>query len=129
MQKKITEAQVLNTVKEVIGSVELTGEVTVEDVIAYCDKKIAQGIAKAEKAKEKRAEKAAANDELIAKVEAALTGEFQTGQEITDAVDFPEITKAKVVNRLTKLIAAGKAVKGEIKVEGVKGKTVAYKLA
>lgn len=127
MQKKITEAMVLNTVKEVIGSVELTGEVTVEDVIAYCDKKMAQAAAKAEKAKEKRAEKAAANDELIAKVEAALTDEFQTGQEITDAIDFPEITKAKVVNRLGKLVESGVAIKEQVKTEG--GKAMAYKLA
>lgn len=125
MERKITEAMILTQIKEVIGTVEMSGEVTAEDVIAYCDKKMAQAAKKAEQAKAKRAEKAAENDELFDKVKNALTDEFQSGQDIADAL---EITKGKAVNRLSKLVAEGVAVKEQIKTADG-NKVMAYKLA
>lgn len=124
MEKKITEKMILTTIKEVAEGIDFGAEVSATDVIAFCDKKIAQAAAKADKAKEKRAEKAAENDELIVKVQEALTDEFQTGQDIADALD---ITKGKVVNRLSKLVADGVAVKEQIKIGDTKA--MAYKLA
>lgn len=124
MEKKITEKMILTAIKEVAEGIDFGAEVSATDVIAFCDKKIAQAAAKADKAKEKRAEKAAENDELIVKVQEALTDEFQTGQDIADALD---ITKGKVVNRLSKLVADGVAVKEQIKIGDTKA--MAYKLA
>ena len=124
MEKKITEKMILTAIKEVAETVDFGEEVTVADVIAYCNKKIEQAETKAAKAKEKRAEKAAEADELIEKVKNALTDEFQTGQDIADAIG---TTKGKAVNRLSKLVAEGVAEKAEKKIGDVKA--MCYKLA
>ena len=125
---KITKRNVLEAIATVITEdfeVQV-GEVTVTaaDVNDYITKTIAQLEAKNEKAKERAAEKKADGDELRAKIEALLTEEFQTGDEITAALNDPEITKAKVTARLTQLVKAEKAFKTTIKVDN--RKIVAY---
>lgn len=125
---KVTKKDVLNAIATVITEdfeVQV-GEVTVTaaDVNDYITKTIAQLEAKNEKAKERAAEKKADGDELRAKIEALLTDEFQTGDEITAALNDPEITKAKVTARLTQLVKAEKAFKTTIKVDN--RKIVAY---
>lgn len=97
-----------------------------EEIVEFCNAQIASIEKAAAKAKERRAAKAAEEDVIIGKVEAALTSAPQTAQEIADAIGEEDITKAKVVNRLTKLIAAGKATKEQVKVEGQKGKVTVY---
>lgn len=125
---KVTKKDVLNAIATVITedfNVQV-GEVTVTaaDVNDYIAKTIDQLNAKNEKAKERAAEKKADGDELRAKIEALLTDEFQTGDEITAALNDPEITKAKVTARLTQLVKAEKAFKTTIKVDN--RKIVAY---
>lgn len=125
---KVTKKDVLNAIATVITEdfeVQV-GEVTVTaaDVNEYITKTIAQLEAKNEKAKERAAEKKADGDELRAKIEELLTDEFQTGDEITAALNDPEITKAKVTARLTQLVKAEKAFKTTIKVDN--RKIVAY---
>lgn len=127
-QARVTEAQILVTIAAIVKGEELPYEnIFVEDVTEYVEKKLAQKAEKAEKAKEARAAKKAEGDELQAKVAELMTDEFQTAQEITDAIGDPEITKAKVQYRINQLVANGKVVKDVIKVE--KDKRTVYKLA
>jgi hypothetical protein len=84
--------------------------------------------AKAEKAKERAAKTKAEGDELRAAVQAVLTDEYQLADAIVAQVEGEEITKSKVVARLTQLVAAEVAVKDTIKAEDGR-KLVAYKLA
>ena len=127
--KKITETMVLETLKAVVTGAEAMPyeDVYVEDCVEWIDKKLAQKVAKAEKAKEQRAQKAKENDELLAKVQDLLTDDFQTAQAITDALADPEISKAKVQYRLTVLVKDGVATKETRKVE--KSTVTVYKLA
>lgn len=120
---KITKAMVLEVVKANVENMTFTGDVTAEDVIAYVDTTLAQIANKAEKAKEKAAEKRAEGDTLKETVQAVLTGEFQTINDIAAQIEDEEVTKAKITARLTKLVNEGVAVKEKSK-EGM-----TYKLA
>ena len=112
-----------------------TGEFAVDadTAIAYFENEIALLDKKAAKAKETAEKKRVAGDELTAAVRAALTDELQTLQDITKAINDPEVTVAKVQVRANQLFKNGEAEKGEITVPGVEGtktrKLVAYKLA
>ena len=102
----------------------------VDAVIAFCEKEIATLDKRSAKAKETAAAKKAASDELYEAVAAVLPVDFTAIDEITAMVDFPEVTRAKVANRLNKLAAAGAAEKGEMSVTGADGKAkkvVGYK--
>lgn len=123
---KVTKAMVLEAVKALVIGEEIETAVTNEDIVAYCDTTLAQLAAKADKAKDKAAEKRAEGDALRAKVEAVLTNEFQNADEITAKVDEADITRQKVIARLTALVNAGVAEKDVVKVEKTK-KTV-YRL-
>lgn len=98
-----------------------------EGVVAFVEKEIAMLEAKAEKAKARQAKIKAEGDELQASVQAVLTEDFQTADEIAAQVAGEEVTKAKVVARLTKLVDSGVAVKETVKVDA--RKLQAYKLA
>lgn len=129
MTNTATKKDVLNAIATVITEdfeVQV-GDVTVtaEDVNAYIEKTISQLNAKNEKAKERAAEKKAEGDELRAKIEAILTDEYQTGDQITAAIGDKEVTKAKVTARLTQLCKADKAHKTQVKTEDGR-KIVAY---
>lgn len=128
---KVTKRQVLEALTAAIldGNVTLDSDtVTVEDLQEYCQTTIEQLDAKAAKAKEKAAEKKAANDELKATVAGLLANEFQTAESIVNQIGDENVTKAKVVNRLAALVKDGVAVKEEVKQED-KTKKMMYKLA
>lgn len=124
---KVTKAMVLEAVKALVIGEEIETAVTNEDIVAYCDTTLAQLAAKADKAKDKAAEKRAEGDALRAKVEAVLTNEYQNADEITAQIDEADITRQKIIARLTQLVNAGVAEKDVVKVEKTK-KTV-YRLA
>lgn len=129
-KSKITKAMVLTAIKEAdLTKVDFGAEVTAEDVVAYAEVTLAQLAAKAAKAKEKAAEKKAAADELQEKVATILTDELQSAEDIAAQIEGEDVTKGKVVNRLSKLIEAGVVVKEAVKVEGSKTKKMCYKLA
>lgn len=92
------------------------------DLVELCNNKIAQIEAKAQKAKEKAAEKKVNGDELRDLVQKTLTNDFQTVDAIVEAINDEEITKGKVVNRLTSLVKNDLAEKTDIKLED--GRTV-----
>ena len=116
---KITEREMYTMISEL-----LEGN---EDVVAFCEKKIAALDKKAENAKVKAAEKKAAGDELRARVEEVLTDEWQTIAEVVAALDDEEVTASKVTYRLNALVDLGVAVKDETKVPS-DGKTRVVKV-
>lgn len=124
---KITKAMVLTEIRAQVEAMEFEGDVTAADVIAYCDTALAQIAAKAEKAKEKAAEKKAEGDELRAAVKAVLTDELQTREDIFAKIEGEDLSVAKIGARLTQLVANGEAVKEQVKVGD--RKVMAYKLA
>ena len=99
------------------------------DVVAFCEKKIAALDAKAQKAKERAAKKAAEGDELMEAIANVLTDEPMTLAEIVDAVGADGLTPNKVSPRAKKLVEAGRAVKTEVAKPEGKGKLVAYTAA
>lgn len=128
---KMTDTNKYEAIKEIL--VANDADTTLVD---FCDTKIAQIAAKAEKAKERAAEKKAEADVLTDAVKAALTDEFATRDVIALAVaeTFGEdATISKVGYRLTQLVKEGVAEKGEVTVPASEGqkarKLAAYKLA
>lgn len=116
---KITEREMYTMISEL-----LEGN---DDVVAFCEKKIAALDKKAENAKVKAAEKKAAGDELRARVEEVLTDEWQTIAEVVAALDDEEVTASKVTYRLNALVDLGVAVKDETKIPS-DGKTRVVKV-
>lgn len=126
MEKKITKKQVFEALIGAVTGMDKVGDIDAETVIATLETAVAQIDAKAAKAKEKAAEKKTAGDALRAEIEALLTDEFQTADAITEQVTAEDVTKSKVVSRLSQLVAAGVAAKEQIKVDD--RKLMGYKL-
>ena len=105
---------------EAIINVFKTGETAIdpEILIAFCEDEIASLEKKAAKAKETAAAKKATPDALVATIESALTGEFQTVAEILAVVNETdaEATAQKVVYRLGKMVEAGSVERTEVSV-------------
>ena len=126
MEKKITKKQVFEALIGAVTGMDKVGDIDTETVIATLETAVAQIDAKAAKAKERAAEKKTAGDALRAEIEALLTDEFQTADAITEQVTAEDVTKSKVVSRLSQLVAAGVAAKEQIKVDD--RKLMGYKL-
>lgn len=92
--------------------------ITVEDMVDFIEKSIAQLDARTAKAKEKAAEKKAAGDALKARIREVLSEDPMTVAEIVEALDDEEVTNAKVIARLTQLGKAGEVFKSDRKVDG-----------
>ncbi len=120
--KNITKKMVLEAIKTAVDGKDMDfGDVvTAEDVIAYVDTTIAQLDAKAAKAQERAAKTKTEGDQLRAVVESVLSAELQGVDAITAQVNavegYEEITKSKVVARLTQLAKMGVVRKEQIKV-------------
>lgn len=122
--KKMTKTDFYEQLKDLVNRIEPENA---EELVEFIDKQIEAIANKAAKAKEKAAEKRAEGDALRATVEGMLTDEFQTIAAITKAIGDEEVTNAKVTNRLTQLVNAGIAVKGQV-TDGNR-KVMGYKLA
>ena len=118
--KKVTKKEMFTEIKAVLETVEGS-----EELVAFVEKQIEALDNEAAKAKERKAKKVD-EDTLKDTVASLLTDEFQTAEAIVDAIGDEEVSKAKVVNRLSKLIADGVAVKEQTKVGD--RKVVCYKL-
>ena len=123
--KKVTKKENYEMLMEIVEN--SNSEMKVE-LVDFITKQIESIDAKAAKAKEKAAEKRAEGDELRAAVKAVLTEELQTAETILSQIEGEELTKAKIVARLTQLVKNGEASKEEVKTEEGK-KIMAYKLA
>lgn len=128
---KVTKRERYESIKALVEAVGAVEGIDTDGIVAFCDKEIAALDTRAEKAKERAAEKRAEGDELQAAVLAALTDELASRQEITDRIEGEDVTLAKVGYRLTALVKQGLAVKEEIAVTGEDGKSkkvAAYRL-
>lgn len=113
--------------EELKGIVEASEYAQKGEAVAFIDAQIELLDNKAEKAKVRAAAKKAETDELKAVVASLLTEELQTADVIAAKIEDEDVSKQKVVSRLTALVKDGVAVKEQIKVE--KDKKMAYKLA
>ena len=129
---KVTKRERYESIKALVEAVGAVEGIDTDGIVAFCDKEIATLDTRAEKAKERAAEKRAEGDELQAAVLAALADKLASRQEITDRIEGEDVTLAKVGYRLTALVKQGLAVKEEIAVTGEDGKSkkvAAYRLA
>lgn len=97
--------------------------------VDFLDAQITKLDARAAKAKEKRAEKAAEPDPFLDAIAGAIGDEPITADEIVAALGIEDLTRNKVTARIAKLEGVEKV---DIKVENAEGKTVkrvAYKRA
>lgn len=95
--------------------------------VDFLDAQITKLDARAAKAKEKRAEKAAEPDPFLDAIAGAIGDEPITADEIVAALGIEDLTRNKVTARIAKLEGVEKV---DIKVENAEGKTVkrvAYK--
>lgn len=126
--KKLTKKEKFEILKEIVGNSDSDN---MDILVDFIDNEIAILDKKAEKSKERAAEKKTAGDELRARVKAALTEEYQTAEDIMNNMtieDGEEITKAKITARLTQLINNGEAEKADAKIEGKNSKVKVYRL-
>lgn len=124
-EKKLTKKDLYGMTKEIIENSDTENK---DALIEFIDKQIEMIKAKAEKAKERAAERRTAGDELRAVVKSVLTNEYQTADDITSQVEGEEITRAKIVSRLGQLVKTGEAEKTDVKTDN--GRTIkAYRLA
>lgn len=114
---KKTKETYFNEFKDIINAADIDAE-TREDYIAFIDKQIEMLDKKKEASKARRAAKTAESDALTDQIYSLLTDEAQTVEEILVALDEEDLTRAKVVSRLGKLVRAGQATKEPIKVDG-----------
>lgn len=117
MEDRITKRDVLIALIEAIdaGDVEINdSRITLDDIKDYAEEAIIQIDMKNERSRIRSLEKRREIDKLRAKVKAALTDEFQTGDQILAKIEGDNVTKAKVVSRLSDLIKYNEAVKDNI---------------
>ena len=124
-EKKMTKKDYYMLIKDIIENDSNIEEK--EELIEFINKQVTQIETKAQKAKIKAEEKKNAGDELRDIVKSILTTELQTSEVITEKIGREDVTKAKVIARLTQLVKLGEAEKADVKTE--EGKTVkAYKI-
>jgi RNA-splicing ligase RtcB len=135
MEKKFTKREVLEALAKGVQTGDY-GDITVEDIVAYCENEIELLDKKAVKAKERQAAKKAEGDALTDAVKEALSTEFETRDVIALRVAETfgeEATVAKVGYRISQLVKEGIAVAEDMKIpatETTKARTVkSYKLA
>lgn len=128
MEKKITKKEILMAMRDFVLDFEAVGEIPSDVVIDFIDKTVEQLDKKAQKSAERAREKRLEEDVLLKKVNAVLSETPMTADEITEllVVENPEITKNKVIPRLTTLINDGIAKKEPSKTEN--GKKMVYSL-
>ena len=120
-EKKMTKRDYFVEIQEVLTN---AGENDLADVIAH---EIELLDNKAAKNKERAAARKIAGDELRDTISSVLTDDPQTADEILEQIDGEDVTKSKIIARLTQLVKLGEASKEEVKSEN--GKRMAYKRA
>ena len=124
-EKRLTKKDLYGMAREIVENSEAEGK---DALIEFIDRQVEILENKAAKSKERAAEKRAAGDELRGTIKSVLTSEYKTADEITALVDDEEVSKAKVIARLTQLVNLGEVEKTDVKTED--NRTIkAYRLA
>ena len=121
---KLTDRKIYTAIVE--GTFE---DLDVDTVVAWAQKKITQLDNKAVKAKENAAKKKAEGDALTEAILEAVTDEFESIGDIAARIEGEDVTASRVAYRLNAAAKAGTLEKGELVIEGDKGKrrVVAYR--
>lgn len=123
-EKKMTKKDYYILIKDIVENTNIEEKT---ELIEFLNKQISQIEAKAEKAKIRATEKQKAGDELRNKIKSILTNELQTADSLTAQIGDEDITRAKVIARLSQLVRLGEITKEDIKTED--GRSVkAYKI-
>lgn len=121
-EKRMTKKDYFVEIKNVLVE---AGENDLADVISH---EIDLLENKAVKNKERAAARKIAGDELRDTISNILIDDLQTVDEIVEQIEGEDITKAKIVARLTQLVNLNEAVKEQVKTEDGK-KVMAYRRA
>lgn len=118
--EKITKRDILNG----LLTLATTGEcdLTNEDIQLYAEKEIAAMDKRAAADKKRREAKAAESDEMTEAVYAILTDEPMSAEEILEKSGL-DITKSKLIPKLTKLVKFERAVKSTKRYKNDEGKS------
>lgn len=120
---KITEREIMNNLIMLADTGSC--EIGADEFKAYAEKKLASLERRMETEKARRAAKAAAADELTETVYNLLTDEPVSAEDLLDKLsDVEDISKGKIVNRLTKLFKADRIVKSKVRTKNEDGKSV-----
>ena len=113
--------------EQLAGIVEASDVENKEDILKFIQGSI-ETLENRKRAAQERAEKKKNEpDELADAVKAVLSGELQTADDIAAQIEGEDVTKQKVVARLTKMVNAGIVRKDSIKTDD-KRKVMGYAL-
>lgn len=113
--------------EQLAGIVEASDVENKEDILKFIQGSI-ETLENRKRAAQERAEKKKNEpDELADAVKAVLSGELQTADDIAAQIEGEDVTKQKVVARLTKMVNAGTVRKDSIKTDD-KRKVMGYAL-
>lgn len=122
--KKLTKKDYYGMLKDIILTSDVDNK---EELEAFIDRQVEIIDNKAEKAKERAAEKKAEGDELRAAIKSVLTKDYQSADDILAQLEGEDLSKAKIIARLTQLVNNGDAEKAQAKTEDGK-KFMTYRL-
>lgn len=122
--KKLTKKDYYGMLKDIVLISDVDNK---EELEAFIDRQIEIIDNKAEKAKERAAEKKAEGDELRAAIKSVLTEDYQSADDILAQLEGEDLSKAKIIARLTQLVNNGDAEKAQAKAEDGK-KFMTYRL-
>lgn len=122
--KKLTKKDYYGMLKEIVLTSDVDNK---EELEAFIDRQVEIIDNKAEKAKERAAEKKAEGDELRAVIKSVLTEDYQSADDILAQLEGEDLSKAKIIARLTQLVNNGDAEKAQAKAEDGK-KFMTYRL-
>lgn len=117
--KKLTKKDYYGMLKDIILTSDVDNK---EELEAFIDRQVEIIDNKAEKAKERAAEKKAEGDELRAAIKSVLTEDYQSADDILAQLEGEDLSKAKIIARLTQLVNNGDAEKAQAQAKAEDGK-------
>ena len=129
MEKKITKAEMFNSLKELVSASTSIDEETKTAYSEFIDKELASLEKRKESAQKRAAAQKEASDALTENILTVIKNAVDVVlvDDIVNAFDSPEITRNKVTARLGKLVNGGLITKEVIKVDG--SRKMGYKVA
>ena len=120
MEKKITKAEMFNSIKELIANSAEISEETRAAYFEFIDKELASLEKRKESAQKRAAAQKEASDALTEDILAVVKDAVDVVlvDDIVKALDNSEVTRNKVTSRLGKLVNSGLVTKEIIKVDG-----------
>lgn len=122
-EAKITKKEYFENILQIINTIDADNK---NDLIDFINHEIELIESKAAKAKERAEKNKQQSDELTVKIENKLSADWQTSDDITTAINEEDVTRSKVIARLSQLVKNGKVEKQQGKIEN--RKVMTYRL-